>query len=158
MPATTRTPLGSPTWARQWWIDIDIDSVWVPVRGVTSFQPPAVTESTTTVQPLNGSGWDLPVKTGQAWAGSVTVARKPTRDAAPVYDPGQETLRSAAESTIGTAHLRWYKMDGLNVEAYEGQAVVRWTPSGGGISELDAVSVTLTGQGEWIPIAHPAAT
>jgi len=42
------------------------------------------------------------------------------------------------------------------VEAYRGFATVSWIPSGGGMDALDAVAVTLDGQGVRSAITHPA--
>lgn len=157
MTVPTRTPLGSSTYARDWYLDVEVAGVWTPVLGVTQFVPPPVAINSDTVQTMNGGGWDFPMKLGQAWAGSVTVARKISKDADPVYDPGQEALRAAADAVDSLATLRWYKMDGLNVEAFSGIALIQWAPGGGGKDDLDSATVTITGQGVRTPITHPAA-
>lgn len=155
MTVPTRSPLGTATLARSWLIDTLIADVWTPVCGVVQLIPqaPIVTEP---LEFLAGDSWAYPVKTGRSWTIALTVARKTTRDASPVYDPGQEFLRAAVEDDWGSVHVRWYKMDGINVEAYEGDALVDWAPNGGSRTDLDMVQIALTGQGARTLITHPA--
>jgi hypothetical protein len=141
--------------ASDWWLDVLVDGVWVAVNGITNFTP-ATPVATDTIAPLNGDGWDFPVKSGMAWTLQVTLARKPTKDADPIYDPGQEALRDAAEDMWGAIQLRWYKVGAVRSEAYAGTGIVEYTPAGGGVADVDSANVTITGQGARTRINHPA--
>ena len=143
------------SFARNWWFDVDIDGDWTAVRGVNNcgFDLPVSMDSIT---PLNSGGWDFPVKSSMGWAVSLTVSRKPTRDAVPVYDAGQEALRDAAEDQWGTIKLRWYKVDSVSLEAYSGTGIVQYVAGGGGPEDLDSASVSITGQGARSRITFPA--
>lgn len=155
MTTIPRSPIGTPSWVRDWWIDVLISGGWVPLRGLTQFSPDS-SVATDEVVTLKTDGWAFPVKAGMSWSLGMSVSRKSTRDAAPVYDIGQEALRDAAEDGWGTATLRWYKMDAVRIEAYQGTGIVQYNPAGGSVADLDEAALTITGQGARARIAHPA--
>jgi hypothetical protein len=162
MPAPARTPLGGPTVNRKWYLDVNTGTVavptWTGVHGITEFQPnfePTLQDDSD----FDSEGHKSSAVTGGAWSVSAKLKRSVTAASATAYDPGQEALRLAGDE-IGLANLvniRFYEMepDGPRVEAYSGNAVVSWTPDGGGMDAVSTVSVTLTGRGKRTAIAHP---
>lgn len=153
-----RNPLGPSTYVRDWWLDVQIATIWTPVGGVTNFQP-TLAANLVDSGDFDSGGWGSQDKPSQSWNVTVTVARKVTKDADPVYDPGQEYLRLAADQfgPDGNAHIRFYKNDAAKIEAYEGDVVVEYAPAGGGKDDLDSVQITLSGQGARLPIGFPTA-
>lgn len=164
MPATTRTPLGASTTNRKWYLDVNTGTtalpVWTGVHGMTEFTPnfePTLQDDSD----FDSGGHKSSTVTAGAWSVSLSLARKVTAAAATAYDPGQEALRLAGDE-IGVdndVHIRFYEMEpgGPRVEAYDGHAVVSWTPGGGAMDALSMVTVTLTGRGKRNAIAHPAS-
>lgn len=74
------------------------------------------------------------------------------------YDPGQERLRVLSNllGPTGVGYFRTYDRDG-GPEAYTFFAEVSWQPEGGGPTDLEAVSFTLTGKGAPTLITNPNA-
>jgi len=164
MPVAARTALGASTNVRKWYCDIDSSvaphtvPVWVPVMGVTSFKP-SLSPTWKDDSDFDGGGDKSQTATAREWGVEIKVVRKVTAALATAYDPGQEALRLRAEE-IGIGNsipVRWYEMeeDGPRVEAYSGNAGVEWSPDGGALDDLDAVSVKLVGQGKRTAITHP---
>lgn len=165
MPVPTRTPLGASTTARKWYLDVDTASSaaapnWIGVFGITEFQPkfePNLEDDSD----YDSDGFQSQTKTAEAWSVEAKVARKVTVADATVYDAGQEFLRASKGigkmGAANSAHVRFYEMtpNGPRAEAYEGWAAVTWSPEGGKMTDLDIVSLTLTGQGKLTPITHP---
>lgn len=164
MATPTRTPLGASTTAGMYYVDVDLASSasapnWVAVMGLTEYQPkfdPTLQDDSD----FDSAGWGSETKTFEKWSAAFKVGRKSTAADATSYDVGQEFLRSHSTGKIGAAarvHLRWYEMTtgGPRVEAYEGWATVGWSPDGGKVSDLNFVSVTLSGQGKLTAITHP---
>lgn len=165
MPVPSRaTPLGAATNQRKWYLDVDTNFSsaspnWIGVFGITDFQQkldPTLQDDSD----FDSGGFMSQTKTAEAWSIAAKVARKVTQADATVYDPGQEYLRGRAIGQMGpsnSAHIRFYEMtpSGPRAEAYEGFAAVTWSPDGGKMSDLDIVSLTLTGQGRLTPITHP---
>lgn len=157
-----RVELGAPSLNRDWYLDVDTASdaaapTWIGVFGITNFQP-AINPTTQDAGDYDSGGWGSTVRTAMDWSVVVSVLRKFVKGATPVaYDPGQEFLRLAS-TEFGTAsqvHIRFYKNDDAKTEAYEGWVDVAWAPQGGDRTGLDAVQVTLNGQGERQSIPFP---
>jgi len=159
----TRTPLGTSTLNRKWYLDVDTSATdtptWTPVMGMTEFafnvEPTLQDDSD-----FDSEGFRSQVKTAEAWSVSLTVARKVTAASGTAYDTGQERLRDKSFGTMGVANsvkVRFYEMeeDGPREEAYQGLAAVSWSPNGGGMDATSTVGVTLTGQGRLTAITHP---
>jgi len=167
MAVADRTPLGATTTNRKWFLDVDAASDaatpdWTGVHGITAFTP-GVEGSLQDDSDFDGGGWGSQTNTRNAWANELTVKRGTVKGSTPkVYDPGQEILRLAGARTgeENSVHVRWYEMErnGPRVEAYEGWAAVTWTDDGGDSAALSTATITLTGQGERIEIAHPDTT
>lgn len=165
MTATTKTPLGGTTVNSKWYLDIDStpnggSSTWVPVLGLTNFQPNADEANLADDSDFDSGGFMSQVKTATAWSATCTVARKVQAANVTQYDPGQELLRTTSIGKIGSnsvVHVRFYEMTpaGPRVEAYAGYAAVSWAEQGGDMKALDTVQVTLTGRGQLTIITHP---
>jgi hypothetical protein len=165
MTATTKTPLGAETTNRKWYLDVDTtptagSSTWVPVLGITAFQPLADEANLADDSDFDSGGFGSQAKTATAWSATCTVARKVQQANATQYDPGQEYLRTNSIGKVGLAsvvHVRYYEMEpgGPRVEAYSGWATVSWAEQGGDMKALDTVQVTLTGRGQLATISHP---
>jgi hypothetical protein len=146
--------------ARRFKVDVDISFpagpvTWAPLLGITDFKP-AVAPTLQEASDYDSDGWVGQEKTMQAWTAEVTILRK--KDNAGLFPPAQEALR-ACEDKFGEAaraHIRWYDRDGGD-EAYEGYAIVQWARANSGVADLDAATVTLTGDGARTPIANPLA-
>lgn len=160
--------LGPSTLNRKWRLDVQTgqdattqEPIWTPVRGRTEFQS-AQEPTLQDDSDMDGDGWKSQSVTAQAWSLAFKLARKVDPSDETTYDAGQEALRLAANEmgVENAVHVRWYEMapGGPRVEAYEGDAAVSWSPDGGGMDAFDFVSVTLTGQGRRVQIAHPDAT
>jgi IPT/TIG domain len=168
MPSTAKTPLGGDTLVRKWYLDVNSGThaapTWVAVNGMVSFQP-ALNPTLQDDSDFDSGGYKSSTVTAIDWSCAVTVGRKETAASATAYDPGQELLRAAAAG-MGASNLveiRFYEMNldplgnnvGPKVEAYQGYAVVSWSPSGGAMDALDQVAMTLTGKGQRNAITHP---
>lgn len=147
--------------ARRWLLEIDMSDTETPDWGqcvaITEFQPeyePNLEDSGT----YDDEGWDDSDKTGMGWKITLKINRKKTPDDT-AYHPVHERLRRAgivhwgAKSKIG---VRWMDRDGMP-EAYQGKALVKWTPDGGDKNALDQVEIELTGSGKLIEIDNPLA-
>jgi hypothetical protein len=164
MTAPARTPLGSSTVNRKWYLDVNTGTVgsptWVAVNGMTEFQynvEPTMQDDSD----FDSGGFRSQTKTAEAWSATATVARKVTAASATAYDPGQEALRAASFGNTGVAatrQIRFYEMEpgGPRVEAYSGRASVSWTPNGGGMDATSTVGLSLMGQGRLTAITHPS--
>lgn len=155
------TPTPTNALARRWKLDLDMSAAkdgsdWQNVIGITEFTQsaePNIEDSSD----YDSGGWAGNTKTGQAWELGVTVNRR-INDQVKVYHPTHEAFRlaSLAFGSASEVHIRYYDRDGLP-EAYEGTAIVTWAPSGGEYTALDQVEMTLTGNGQLLPITNPVA-
>ncbi len=162
MPATTKVQLGAATTVRKWYLDVNTGTtaapVWVGVFGITNFQP-SLKPTWTDTSDFDSGGDMSSTATARAWGATLKVDRKSTASDPTAYDPGQEALRLRAENIglLNSIGVRLYEMEpgGPRIEAYQGTAGVEWSPDGGAMSAIDAVSITLTGQGKRTIITHP---
>jgi hypothetical protein len=164
MPVPTRVPLGASTTQLMWYLDIDTNNSvaspnWVPLMGITEFQQ-KLDPNLEDDSDFDSGGFQSETKTAEKWSLELKIARKMTVADNTVYDVGQEYLRGRAIGKMGpanAAHIRFYEMTsgGPRAEAYDGFAAVTWSPDGGKMSDLNTVSVTLSGQGRLNQITHP---
>lgn len=164
MPVPTRTPLGASTTQRMWYLDVDTNNSttspnWVAVMGITDFQQ-KLDPNLEDDSDFDSGGFQSQTKTAEKWSLELKVARKVTVADGTAYDVGQEYLRGRAIGKMGpanAAHIRFYEMtdSGPRAEAYDGFAAVTWSPEGGKMSDLNSVSLTLSGQGKLNQITHP---
>lgn len=148
--------------ARKWKLDVDLADApaaanWQPVLGVQDFKPmndPTLQDDGT----YDDEGYGSSSKTGLTWSLEVDLVRRRAVTNDTVYDAGQERLRTQADlfGQLGVAHVRWYDREG-GPEAYEGWAEVAWAPKGGKRTDLEVVSVKLSGRGKRNPITNPLA-
>lgn len=155
---TTETPVSAL--ARRWRLNVDMGTA-----PATDYQMcPAVTNLTWTADPnieastvYEDDGWAGNEKTGQAWQVQVTFLRKKAADST-AYNAVHEALRLAAFADGEDAKVGVQLCDRTGApEAYQGSAIVTWTPQGGEATALDSVQVTLTGDGPLTPITNPLA-
>jgi hypothetical protein len=156
-----RTPLGGSTLNRKWYLDVSNNAgvTWVPVMGMTEFQPgtePTMQDDSD----FDSEGYRSSTKTAQAWSCTGTVRRGVVPGTTPVYDPGQEMIRTAADE-MGVANVltvRFYEMEdgGPRILAYRGEVATDWTDNGGDMAANSTAGFTLTGRGRRTAIAHPA--
>lgn len=160
----TYTAVSNPTLvsatASKWKLEIDSavaqdGSAYIPVRGMTDFQP-AVATTSQDDSDYDSGVWGSDAKTQLKWSNVCKLSRK--RATGYVEDPGQKLLRLAHDQvgTAGTVRVRWYDRNGHGSEAYQGVAMVQWSEDGGATTALDTVSVTLMGQGARLGITNPA--
>lgn len=155
------SPILTSTVASKWILQVDSSvaldgSGYIPVRGMTSFQP-AVASTNQDDSDYDSGAWGSDAKTQLKWSNVLKLSRK--RAAGYVEDPGQAVLR-AAHDQVGapsTIRCRWYDRNGHGSEAYEGYALVDWSEDGGATTALSMVSVTLMGQGVRTKITNPVS-
>lgn len=146
--------------ARRFKCDIDVawpsgPESWQPLLGMTDFKP-VVTPTLQDASDYDNDGWVGQEKTQQGWVATTTYLRK--KNQAGAFPPAQEYLR-LAEDQFGEearAHIRWYDRNGGD-EAYEGVGIVGNERANSGVTDLDAVTTTITGDGARELIANPLA-
>lgn len=131
-------------------------SAFIPVRGMTDFQP-SVATTTQDDSDYDSGVWGSDAKTQLKWSNVVKLSRK--RAPGYVEDPGQKILRLAHDKVgdEGSVLVQWYDRNGNGSEAYQGFALVQWTDDGGPTTALSTVSVSLMGQGVRTPIENPVS-
>lgn len=157
--------LGGSTVNRKWVPEVNTGTAgspnWVPIGGVTNFQPSTDEANWVDDSDFSGGGYTSQAKTAAGWSATMTVARKVDAVTGTAYDIGQEFLRNKAEGNFGAANsvqIRFSEFQtagGPRVQAYSGQAGVGWAEQGGDDKALSTVVVTLTGQGQLLKISHP---
>lgn len=146
--------------ARKWRVDVNTGTsaspVWVQVRGLNNVTP-GISATLQDSSDYDSDGWGSDEKTMLKWNLALSLFRK--KSDAGAYDAGQEALRDKSDQfgAGGIAHVRWYDRTVGSSEAYEGYANVSWEPGGGSASDLESVTVNLTGKGARVDIANPAA-
>ncbi|HEY9409325.1 MAG TPA: hypothetical protein VIQ30_22670 [Pseudonocardia sp.] len=145
----------APTTNAAWRVDVNTGTeavpVWTQVRASSSVVP-AVNPTTQDATDYDSEGWGSDAVTLRKWQLQLVLMRKV--DATAAYDPGQEKLRAAADA-VELVHVRWYDRTAVTAEAYEGEAIVQWQPTGGPADGLQTVNATCLGQGARREIAHP---
>lgn len=151
---------GTPTVNSAWRLDVNTGTTetptWTQVRGLNNFVP-VINNTRQDATDYDNEGWGADAVTLRKWQCTATAFRKeyPTGGGTTrAYDPGQEELREAA-NTLDRVHIRWYDRSSSAGEAYQGFAVVEWTPAGGGAEGLQSVNVVLLGQGARQSITNP---
>jgi hypothetical protein len=144
--------------ARRYRIDVNTGTegapTWVQLMGVMDFKP-LIDPKIETSSDYEDEGADGNQKVGYKWTLDITVRRK--RSTAGVYDAAQEHIRlkdlqSGDEASV---QVRWYERNG-GVEAYQGWTVPKWEPDQTGSDALAHAKITMTGDGQVVPIANPS--
>lgn len=140
--------------ARRFRVDVSTDNAtWIKVGGVSDLNP-TISNTTQSADDYDTAGFAAIEKTAISWVLTIKALRKIT--AGYVFDAGQELIRQA-QLQFGAAarvYVRWYDRNG-GPEAFSGYAVVGYTPAQTGVDDLDAVTVTLTGDGILSTITNP---
>lgn len=139
--------------ARRYRIDVSADgATWLQLKGVTDFNP-QVKPDTKDSSTYDSNGWAASEITMNSWSVTATVLRQTNGG---VFDPAQELVR-ARQAQFGDAariYVRWYDNSGAP-EAYSGRGIVEWNRSQSGVADLDAATVSITGDGALASITNP---
>ena len=151
MPApSTGTPTANSTWR----LDVDLDHSsysgnWSQVKGMSNFVP-GKNDTVSDMSDYDTDGWGADAVMQQKWQNTGTVRRHTSSGS---RDAGQEALRAAANG-LYLLHVRWYERT-TGGEAYEGYALVQWTPGGGDAAGIEEVNFVLLGQSSRTAITSP---
>lgn len=132
--------------------DLTLATGWTQVKGISALKP-AVDPNLVETSSYDAAGWDSFEVTGNAWSLQATFWR---RFPSGVYDVGQELLRARIAQFGDSARIgvRWYDTGG-STEAYQGVAIIKWERAQDGVKDVDAATVTLTGDGALATITNP---
>ncbi len=140
--------------ARRFRVQVSADNAtWINVGGVTDLNP-QISNTTQSADDYDTNGWAAIEKTAQSFVVTIRALRKTAPGG--IFDAGQEIVR-AAQLQFGDAarvYVRWFDRNGGS-EAFQGRAVVQYAPAQTGVDDLDAVTITLTGDGMLATIANP---
>jgi hypothetical protein len=142
--------------ARRFRVDVSKDNQnWVPLGGITDFDP-TVDPTTQDSSDYDTNGWGSKEVTLLNWSLTVKANRVLTTG---MFDPGQELCRGAYDQFGDAARLyvRWYDRNG-GTEAYSGRGIVGYKQSKTGVTDLEEVTVTITGDGARTTITNPAGS
>lgn len=147
--------------AKDWVLEVnsastEVTPVWVVVRGLTKLQP-MIDGSAVDDSDFDSDGWKSETYTQRAWSIECEGRRKKLVGGADFTpDAGQELVRLAGEELGDDAVLfiRWYRKDG-DPQAYTGHCEVKYSGGGGGVTDLEPLSFTMTGKGKRTPIENP---
>ncbi|MCI1914648.1 MAG: Ig-like domain-containing protein [Bifidobacteriaceae bacterium] len=139
--------------ARRFLVDVSEDNQnWVPLRGIDDLDP-SVSPTTQDANDYDSDGWGSKEITLQEWSLDIKALRKVN---AGKMDPGQELCRKR-EGKFGDdarIYARWYDRNG-NDEAYSGRGIVTWKRSKTGVTDLEEIQVTISGDGPRLEIDNP---
>lgn len=117
---------------------------WETVLGLQEFTPS--TEPTDQEDnDYESNGWGGSTRTMLVWGLEANISHR--KDSVThVENTVHAFLRlasTAIDTTTGVVHMRWFDKNG-SVEAYEGYGLITWAPDGGGMADLERVSITVT--------------
>lgn len=126
-------------------------TAWTPYKGITDFSK-KIDGTLQDVSDYDSNGWSSSEKTMQTWS-AVAKARRPIT--AGVYDPGQEIVRMAETQFGDQARVftHWYDRNGG--ESRAGIALVSWEQTKTGVTDVEEVTATFTGDGVLFDITNP---
>lgn len=148
---------GNVTTNAEWKLDVRAtvgSGSWVRVKAVRNLTP-TVAPNTVDASTYDGGFWGADAVVGAKFSLALELLR---RNDLASYDAGQELIRTASNPPPDTFEARWYQPELAGGEAWQGSVMATWEPSGGEAQALQAVSVTLLGQGERSAIAMPTPT
>lgn len=128
---------------------------WQTLTGLNDLKP-QVKGTMKDASDYENDGWTSTEKTQQTWSLEISFFRK--RDEAGEFLPAQEKLRSTEDQFGQDARVdvQWYDKEG-GAEAYQGTGLVEWERSASGVSDLEAIKVTISGDGPREIITNPLA-
>ena len=153
---TAPTQALSSTLARDWILEVLIDSTWTRVRGLTSVSPifeGALQDEST----IDDEGYAREIATGLSYRIEGGGKRKGENTSGFVDDPGQNHLRQLGRKTgqANKVKARIYRRDELP-DAYQGVHPVKWTDSAASdVNALQEFSFTLGFGGKPEEIVKP---
>jgi hypothetical protein len=133
---------------RKWRWQINMGTLAVPdFQTVLGLQ-----EFTSSTEPTDqedndyeSDGWGGSTRTMLVWGLEANISHR--KDSTThVENPVHKKLRLASmaiDSEDGVVHQRWFDKLGSD-EAYEGFGLITWAPDGGGMADLERVSITVT--------------
>jgi hypothetical protein len=130
----------------RWQINMGTASApdWQTVVGLQEFTP-SITPTDQEDNDYESDGWGGSTRTMQVWGIEANVSHR--KDSTThVENTVHQKLRLAAmaiDTDTGVVHMRWFDKNG-SVEAYEGYGLITWAPDGGGMADLERVSITVT--------------
>lgn len=126
--------------------------VYVPVRGITEFTPPAIEKNQEDDGDFDGGVWSSSTSTGLGYKveGTVKIPRGGL-----AKDPGQEILRAAGIGVAEEGYVHWRAYDKRSGDGWEGIADSTFTENGGPKTDLKTAAFSLTGRGELLPYNKP---
>jgi hypothetical protein len=148
--------------ARKWQADINTGTVavpiWTPIYGIQELTPSPNAPNLEDDNVYEAGGWTGQTKTALSWSLEFKLVRRTDAASAITYDPGQEKLRTLSYTfgASGVANIRWYDRNG-GIEAFSGFGEVSWEPDGGSQTDLETITVTVTGKSDRLIITNPVA-
>lgn len=132
--------------------DLTLAGGWTQLNGISALKP-SVSPNMVDTSAYDTNGWDSFEITSNGWDVTTTFFR---RTVSGVYDPAQETLRARIGQFGDSARVgvRWFDKNG-GPEAFMGVAIVKWERAQDGVKDVDAATVTLSGDGILTPISNP---
>ena len=165
MTAPVTIQLGASTLVRKWIYEVNSGTIgspiWLAINGISNSQFNPDAANLEDDSDMNSGGAGSQTKTAGSSSAQLTVRRKVNPLAPTTYDAGQEFLRGKSINKYGPDNSVQMRISeytpggGPRVEAYLGQFAVGWENQGGGNTDTDTAQVTLAGQGQCAPIAHP---
>jgi hypothetical protein len=150
------------TLARKMVLEVNTNTVaspvWTTVKGLNEYTWTPGDPNLEDDNVYEDLGYTGQTKTALSVKAEGKVMRRTLPTDVTTYDPGQEKLRTLSNllGPTGVGYFRTYDRDG-GPEAYTFFAEVSWQPEGGGPTDLEAVSFTLTGKGAPTLITNPNA-
>lgn len=130
----------------RWQINTGTASVpnWETVLGLQEFTP-NIEPTDQEDNDYENAGWGGSTRTMLVWGLEANISHR--KDSTThVENSVHAFLRLASmeiDSTSGVVHMRFFDKNG-SVEAYEGYGLITWAPDGGGVADLERVSITVT--------------
>lgn len=118
--------------------------VWTTVPGLQEFTP-NVTPTDQEDNDYESDGWGGSTRTMRVWGLEANISHRQD-NATFVENAVQKKLRLASmaiDTDDGVIHQRFYDRNGSD-EAYEGYGLITWAADGGGVADLERVSITVT--------------
>lgn len=150
------------TLSRKWVLEVNTGTVaspiWTTVKGLNEYTFTPGDPNLEDDNVYEDLGFTGQTKTALSCKGEAKIMRRTLPTDVTTYDPGQEKLRVLSNllGPTGVAYCRTYDRDG-GPEAYTYFSEVGWSPEGGSPTDLESITITLTGKGAPTLITNPNA-